>query len=41
MATSYCSQANTVEYEMGIPWRLLQERHIDASTIAAQVGKLF
>ncbi|CAM6083597.1 unnamed protein product [Calypogeia fissa] len=39
VATSHCSQANTVEYEMGIQWRLLQDRHAEAWTIAAEDQK--
>lgn len=38
VATSHCSQPNTVEYEMGVQWRLLQDRHSEAWIIADQVG---
>ncbi|CAM6099474.1 unnamed protein product [Calypogeia fissa] len=40
VATSHCSQPNTIEYEMGVQWRVLQDRHAVALTIATEDQKV-
>ncbi|CAM6110770.1 unnamed protein product [Calypogeia fissa] len=34
--TSQCAQPNTVGFEMGMQWRLLQERHCEAWNLAGK-----